>query len=222
MSDTDTDARRSTSTHAPPWVSRAGMACLVAGLLGAASGLALAVWPARVSEDMYSYPFSADGFVAVQVWFAVQHLGLLVGILALAPAGVLVPTRWARSGVGLAAAGIALLTVTELLAVTARESTYPGEGTGLLDTLYGVSTVAAGIGLVVAGVAVRRAGRWTGWRRDLVLVTGIFVFVPMTPAIMGPFVLARLAIAGWMLLFAALGWALWQDGRPRDTSRPTP
>ncbi len=46
----------------------------------------------------------------------------------------------------------------------------------------------------------------------MVLVAGVFVFVPMMPALMGPFVLARLAITAWMLLFAALGYALWKVG----------
>jgi hypothetical protein len=68
----------------------------------------------------------------------------------------------------------------------------------------------AGVVCMVAGIAVRRRGRWAGWRGLVVLVTGIFVFVPMTPALMGPFVLARLAITVWMLLFAALGYALWK------------
>jgi hypothetical protein len=45
-----------------------------------------------------------------------------------------------------------------------------------------------------------------------VLVTGVYVFVPLTPALLGPFVLARLAITGWMLLFAALGWVLLRSG----------
>jgi hypothetical protein len=109
---------------------------------------------------------------------------------------------------------MALLAVTELLAITARSSTYPGEGTGLLDALYGVSTLGIGVGLVVAGLEVRRLGRWTGWRGLVVLVAGVFVFVPMTPALMGPFLLARLAITVWMLLFAGLGLALWKgDGQ---------
>jgi hypothetical protein len=34
------------------------------------------------------------------------------------------------------------------------------------------------------------------------------VFVPLTPAIMGPFTAGRLGIGGWMLLFAALGHGL--------------
>ncbi|HEX2185483.1 MAG TPA: hypothetical protein VHN78_08250 [Chloroflexota bacterium] len=44
----------------------------------------------------------------------------------------------------------------------------------------------------------------------MVLAAGIYVFVPMTPALMGPFLLTRLAITIWMLLFAALGYALWK------------
>lgn len=142
-----------------------------------------------------------------------HHVGLLAGILALARVDALSPGRSARWGIGLAAAGMALLTATELIAITARSSTYPGERTSLLDALYGVSTLATGLGLILVGVAIRRGGRWTGWRGLVVLVTGIFVFVPMTPAMMGPFVLARLAITGWMLLFAALGYALWKPDR---------
>ena len=137
------------------------------------------MYPGQVSEDMFSYPLTAGGFTVVQIWFFVQHLGLLAGIAALARAGDhgAGPERplghWPR---GL---GMSLLAVTELIAITARDSTYPGDGTALLDVLYGVSsTLAVGVGLVLAGVAVRRRGRWTGWRGLVVLVAGMFVFVP--------------------------------------------
>ena len=77
--------------------------------------------------------------------------------------------------------------------------------------------------MILAGTAVRRGARWTGWRGLAVLVTGISVFVPMTPAPMGPFVLARLAITGWMLLLAALGYALWKaDGGQLVRTHGTP
>ena len=198
------------ATSIPVWVSRAGVVCLAAGILGAVSGIFLAVYPGQVSEDMFSYPLTAGGFTLVQIWFFVQHIGLLAGIAAVARAGTMAQGRSARWGTGLAASGMALLAVTELIAITARNSTYPGDGTGLLDALYGVSTIAVGVGLILAGIAVRRRGRWTGWRGHVVLVAGIFVFVPMTPALMGPFVLARLAITVWMLVFAGLGYALWK------------
>lgn len=198
------------ATSVPVGVSRAGVVCMVAGLLGAVSGVFLAVYPGQVSEDMVSYPLTAAGFTVIQIWFFVQHLGLLAGIVALPPTDTMERGPKARWGIGLATWGMALLAVTELIAITARNSTYPGDGTGLLDALYGVSSLAVGVGLILAGIAVRRGGRWTGWRELVVLVTGIFVFVPMMPALMGPFVLARLAITVWMLLFAALGYALWK------------
>lgn len=198
------------ATSLPGWVGRAGAVCLVAGILGVVSGIFLAVYPGQVSDEMFSYPLTAGGFAVIQIWFFVQHLGLLAGIAALARAETMAPGRSARWGTALAGSGMALLAVTELLAITARNSTYPGDGTGLLDALYGVSSVAVGVGLMMAGVAVRRRGRWTGWRGIVVLAAGIFVFVPMMPALMGPFVLARLSITVWMLLFAALGYALWK------------
>ena len=199
------------ATSAPVWVSRAGLVCLVAGLLGAVSGIFLAVYPGQVPEDKFSYPLTPGGFTVIQIWFFLQHLGLLAGIAALPRARTMMQGRPARWGTGLAVSGMAMLAVTELVAITARNSTYPGKGTDLLDALYGVSSLAVGVGLVLAGIAVRRRGRWTGWRGLVVLVAGIFVFVPMVPALMGPHVLARLAITAWMLLFAALGYALWKD-----------
>ena len=208
MTHVATDA--SPATADPTWVSHAGVVCLAAGLLGAVSGIFLAVYPGQVSEEMFSYPLTPGGFTVIQIWFFVQHLGLLAGIAALARAETMAQGRSARWGTGLAVPGMALLAVTELVAIMARNSTYPGEGTGLLDALYGVSSIATGTGLVLAGIAVRRRGRWTGWRGLVVLVAGIFVFVPMVPALMGPFILARLAITVWMLLFAALGYALWK------------
>lgn len=206
---THVGADTSLATSAP-WVRSAGAVSLAAGILGAISGIFLAVYPGQVSEDMFSFPLTPGGFTVIQIWFFVQHLGLVAGIAALARAEIMAQGWSARLGAGLALSGMALLAVTELIAITARNSTYPGDGTGLLDALYGVSSLAVGVGLILAGIAIRRAGRWTGWRGLVVLVAGIFVFVPMTPALMGPFVLARLAITVWMLLFAALGYALWK------------
>jgi hypothetical protein len=42
--------------------------------------------------------------------------------------------------------------------------------------------------------------------------------VPLTPALFASFLLARLAIGGWMLGFAFLGWALIKTAR--EAARP--
>jgi hypothetical protein len=78
---------------------------------------------------------------------------------------------------------------------------------------YGLATVAIGVGLVAAGVAVLRARVWSGRHRFVPLALGVWVFVPMLPALLAPFVAARLAITGWMLLFALLGVALVREER---------
>lgn len=187
-----------------------GQLCFWAGVLGAASGLFLAVVPPAVDDDRYSYPLTAAGFALIQCWFVVQHLGLVAGLVGLGrPAAV----GARRGGVFAAIVGMGLLTATELAAIGAARSTSAEAGTGLLDALYGISSVVVGIGLVGAGVAVLRAHIWRGWRRWLPLVLGVYVFVPMFPAMFGGFLAARLAITGWMLLFTLLGWALMREGR---------
>ena len=195
-------------TTATSSTRRAGLVCLAAGLLGAASGVLLAVVDPQVPDSRFSYPLTAAAFIAIQVWFCLQHLGLLAGQVALRSSGVAGPGRTAAWGHGIGISGMVLLTLTELLAISAAEDPYPSSMTDVLDALYGVASIAIGVGLVMVGVAVRRFGAWAGWRRWVPLAIGIWVFVPMTPAIMAGFLPARLSITAWMLLYAALGWAL--------------
>lgn len=192
-------------------VRRLGAVCLWAGVLGAASGVFLAVAPPSVGHEMYSYPLTAPGFTVIQAWFFVQHLGLTAGLLALWWSGAAGKSRTGSWGIGVSVVGMLLLAVTELVAISAAGDRYPSSRTDLLDSLYGVASILTGAGLILAGVAVARSKRWSGWTRWLPLVLGIYVFVPMIPALFGPFVLARVAITVWMLLFASLGWALMKN-----------
>jgi len=198
-------------------VRLAGWLCLAAGLLGAASGVALLAVPKSVPEDRFSYPLEAGPFIAIQVWFVVQHLGLLVGQQGLWRAGALGDGRWALVGHQLAFWGMALLTMTELVATGAAESIYPSGRTDILDALYGVATTAVGLGLTIAGAVGARRGAYSDWRRWVPLTIGVYVWVPMFPALVSGFVGARLGITGWMLLYAVAGWALLRGpDRPRS------
>ena len=185
-----------------------GWVCVAGGLLGAASGLYLAFVDPVVPDDRWSYPLSPEGFAWIQVWFVVQHLALVAGLLGLWWSGAVGPSRSGRIGHLLAVGGMVGLTVTEALAIAARNDDLESTLVSVLNGLYGITSVAIGVGLVLEGVAVRRHGRWQGWAASLPLVLGIWVFVPMTPAIAVSFLGARLTITGWMLLFALLGWAL--------------
>ena len=185
-----------------------GRICLWAGILGAASGIYLAVVPPVVGPERFSYPLDTTGHQVIQAWFAVQHIGLILGLLALPASGAIGAARYGRLGLYVAVAGLVILTGAELWAITAADAAMGSAQLAPLDTAYGIASTMAGVGLVAAGIAAVRSGRWQGWARYLPLALGIYVFVPMFPAMFGPFVAARLAITGWMLLFAALGWVL--------------
>lgn len=195
-----------------PSIRRAGVIGLVAGLIGALAGIVLALLPAQVPPGRYSYPLATGSFVALQVLFFLQHLGLVVTLLGVRRSGATGIGVWGAWGLAAAVTGMGLLALVELVAISAASSGVSDQPSGLLNVLYGATSTLIGLGLVIAGAAVLRARTWTGWRRVLVLVLGIYVFVALTPALAGPFALARLAIAVWMLLFAALGWALMNHG----------
>lgn len=190
-----------------------GWVCLVAGLLGAASAIFLIVIAPAVGTDRFSYPLSAGGFTAIQVFFFIQHLGLLAGIYGLWRSGAAGSNRLGMWG---AMVSMALLTVTELVAISGANSAYPSARTDVIESLYGITSILIGATLIVAGIAVLRAGRWRGWARYVPLGLGVYVFVPMTPALFGSFTLGRFVIGGWMLGFAVLGWALVHTARRAD------
>jgi hypothetical protein len=103
-------------------------------------------------------------------------------------------------------------TITEIAAIAARNDTNDTTMAGLLVASYGL---LIGVGLILEGVAVLRARVWDGWRRWLPLALGIWVFVPLMPSMGLPVEGAEAAMAGWMLLFAALGWCLASLDRRR-------
>lgn len=193
-------------------VARAGAWCLGAGLVGAVQAAVLLGWPEQVAEDRYSYPFTAGGHVLAQVSFFLQHLPLVIALAALLTLPGVRASRAARGGVITAVVGMALLTAMELVTTSAADVAVDSSRATLVNNLYGPPTILIGVGLVVAGIAMTRtsAENWRGARRLplLVLLLGVFVFVPLTPAIMGPFAAGRLAIGAWLLLFAGLGYAL--------------
>ena len=204
----------SNATQSASTIRRAGAVCLVAALAGAASGVHLAAMDPDVSPDRFSYPQGAGEFTAIQVFFVVQHLGLLLGLLALAGSSAVPRTRLGRVGSYGAAAAMAALALMEVVAITARDVAVDSTTASVVGAGYGVVSFAQGVTLVAVGIAIARAGVWQGWPRWVVLAMGVWVFFPMFPALATMTDGARLAIAGWMLLFAVLGAALMLNSSP--------
>lgn len=192
-------------------VEIAGLTCLVAGLLGAAGGIYLALKTPLVGEDMWTYPQRAGGeYATTQTIFAVTHLGMILGLLALWWCGA-VPYNWlGRIGHVVAVSGMAFLTINELVTISVAGEATDSAAAGTVGALYGVATIMIGLGMIAAGIAAVRHGEWSGWQRWLPLVLGIWLFVPTMPALFLEGDVARLALMGWALLFAVLGWVLWR------------
>jgi hypothetical protein len=210
---------KNTSTAGSSFVKTAGLLCLVGAVIGVISGLVTAFIPPAVSSDWYSYPYTPTGFLVAQVVFILNHVLLLVGILGLARSGAAGTGLLGRVGLWISVLGMATLTVCEVGAMTLATSPYPSPRTDFMDMSYGVASILIGLGLVLAGVAVARAGEWTGWHRFVALICGVAVFVIVIPGVFGPFLAGRLALVVWMLMFAALGWALYTRARIPEVER---
>ena len=130
---------------------------------------------------------------------AVIHLGELAAVLALAFSGAAGPGRAARAGLTLAGVGQAVIAAAEVI--------WPHDH-GLGDILFGVSPLLTGAGLITAGVAVLRAGVWTGAARFLPLTLGGYTILVLIPVMIGsggpPAPLALWTIGGWDLLWFAI------------------
>ena len=106
-----------------------------------------------VAEDRFSYPFDATWYAIAQSFFALQHVAMLPLFLGLLILERRHPSRALRIGTWIALVGQVLLTVMELVAITAADSLITDSIGQLVGALYSVPMILLGIGPVVAGIA---------------------------------------------------------------------
>jgi hypothetical protein len=144
---------------------------------------------------------------------ALGHLGELAAVVALALSGAAGAGLLGRIGLGAAALGEVLLTVAELVYPSAPD---------LGDQLFMIAPLLSGIGMVLAGIAVLRAGRWSGWHRFVPLAVGIWMLAVTTPILITtggpPAFAAVLAIAGWDVLWVLLGLSVLAENARERTA----
>lgn len=194
-------------------VRRLGAVGFWGGIAGALSAVVLLAYTPVVVPEQFSYPFNATGFTIAQVFFALQHVTMVAAIVALLRTPAVGSSRLAGTGLGIGIVGLASLSLLELAAIAAAHSVSGDPLYGLIQSLFAIPTMLTGIGLVLGGIGVLRAGAWRGAKRFLPLILGIYVFVPLIPAIMGPHIAGRIGIGIWVLLFGLLGWLLWRGDR---------
>jgi hypothetical protein len=157
-----------------------------------AVGIGTAVYPPL--QDRHGSLFGPSGAV-----LSAGHLGVLVAVAALALSGAAGRGWLARVSFAVALCGFALLTAAEALLRIAFDAG---------NSLFGVASPLCALGMILVGIAVIRAGRWSSWRRFSPLVCGAYIPLVLIPS----FAIAKgpsfIALAGWSLTFVALGFAM--------------
>lgn len=190
---------------------RAGIITIAGGALGVLCAAAVLLTPPMVSSTRFSYPFDVTWFVVAQLLFALQHLAMVAGVVGLY-ALLATPTRLWRAALATAGGGLVLLIGCEIFGLFAATATNDSAMGQAASTAYGLPTVLVGVGFVLFGSVIGRRGLLP-WGRWIPLAVGLYVFVVLIPALLGPDVAGRLALGGWMMLYLLLGVALWRRAR---------
>lgn len=199
---------------------RSGALAFAIGAAGTAlSGavVQLAVQPTTdVSDDRWSYPWSAGTFVVVTAFYALLHLLITAGLVAFARAAATGTSRAGRTGTALAVAGTLLLTLAELASIPLRDAAMDDTGAVTVGSMFGLGTLISAIGLLLAGRATLKAGVWQGWRRYTPLAAGIWtailLVISFTKALPG-----GVGVYGVLLLGMAV--ALYTEAAPATAAR---
>jgi hypothetical protein len=193
----------------PTGMRAAGTALIVSAVLGVATAVATVAAPPAVPRDQWSYPFSGGLQWAVSIVLAVAHLLTLLGVLAVRAAGPTGRSRTAGAAIWVAAGGLAVLTVAELLSGAIGRESVDSSGAAAVGTVFGVGGVLTALGCVVAGVFIVRERRWLGAARWGLLVSGLVLALLVMPLqAAGVLVATTVALLLWSLAFLPVGAAL--------------
>jgi hypothetical protein len=192
---------------------KAAIALIVGAIIHATGGIVGQVVQAstKVSDDMFSYPWTSAELVAVSLIEALAFGLGLIGLAALRTSGVAGRTRAARTGLGVAVAGSLLFVLAELASIAVRDQHLDDGAAGVVGGLFGLATLLLGAGLAAAGVAARRARLWESWRPTALLACGLWTLA-MLGIVLTPMMPLGVTVLG--LLQAAIGAGL--------LTRPTP
>jgi hypothetical protein len=76
------------------------------------------------------------------------------------------------------------------------------------EVLFAFATLLLTMGLVIAGAALVRSGRWSGWHRFTVLACGLFLPLVFLPSFALPGLATHYAIGVWGVCWLLVGLAL--------------
>jgi hypothetical protein len=178
------------------------------------AGPATAAWGGVCAAGAVAYSAAvlwqtaADGDAALLLAAAGAVL-LAGGPVGLLRAGAAGPGRTARVGLLVAALGWLVAAVANAVGAAVDADSV---------ALFVTSTALVFLGMLVAGVAVLRAGHWRGRRRCTPLLCALWLF-PVAGLFGRDDLVGALGLVSWLLTWAVLGAALIGAGRAPGWSR---
>jgi hypothetical protein len=194
------------SAPPPDSVRIGGMAGLAAGIVGAAVAIAIEFADPAVAPSEASYPLTPGAFVWVELALTLVHVGILAAVVALSASRVAGRSRAARIGLALALLGFTVHVLAEFGFVFAATAEVTAPLPATLGTVFGIFTLVAAIGMILAGLGVLRTGIWLGWRRYVPLAVGLGTLLILPLLLIDG--ARNWTLASWCLLLAVLGLAL--------------
>lgn len=174
--------------------------CLILGaLIGLGSGILQGLAPAAPSSPAFIF---RNNIVNL------SHLLVLIGVLGFARSGAAGNGWLAQVGLGLALLASLAFIPAEFIIQSHYE---------LGEMLLGFCAPLQGLGMLLAGIAVLRAGIWPGWPRFTPLLCGLYPFlvlIPVFAATGGP---NFWAIAGVQVPYLLLGLVLYNVVKSDDS-----
>lgn len=79
------------------------------------------------------------------------------------------------------------------------------------QVIFPIATILIGVGMIVAGIGVFRSRRWSGWRRVVALICGVYPFVVLFPTFAATGEPSFLVLAGWGACWFAMALTLWKE-----------
>ena len=181
--------------------------------------IATALIPTSVPNTAMSYPYTPTTYAITMIIWAACHTLIFLGTLGLARSGAVGTSRIGQVGLWIALAGMAVIPpgTAAFALIASGQADSPAANT--LRSILGFASLVAGIGFVLGGIAILRAGRWQGWHRFAPLLCGLYVFVALTPVLAALPSQVLWGLAGWSACFILLGSALYgQRSAPQRAS----
>ncbi len=179
------------------------------GLVTLAAGSTIAGALLQIGLGLLLAPHQNPGspiFGLISSLNATSHVLLLLGVAGLLRSGALGPSWLGRGGLMFTLAGLGVLIVAEVVSLIDPE---------FATILFSLATLAMVVGLIGAGVATLRDGRWTGWQRLTPLACGLFLALIVLPSFALPGYAANYAIGAWGGCWLLLGLAMRAPDSPQ-------